>query len=84
MMELNNLNFFELEKCCGEFLNNDEKAYLYPLLINWTGSDVSAALWLKSESISAIGGKTGLEVCRSNKSEDFIHYIQHIELEGFA
>ena len=84
IVELNNPNFFELEKCCGELLNTDEKAYLYPLLVNWSGSDVDAAHWLKSEKISALGGQTGLEVCRSNNSEQFIHYIQHIEREGFA
>ena len=84
MVKLNNSNFIELEMCCGELLNKDEKAYLYPLLVNWTGSDFDAAHWLKSETISALGGQTGLEVCRSNNSEDFIHYIKHIEFGGFA
>jgi hypothetical protein len=84
MVELNNPNFFELEKYCGELLNKDEKAYLYPLLVHWTGSDVDAAHWLKSETISALGGKTGLEVCRSKNSKGLVQYIQHIECEGFA
>lgn len=83
-VELNNPNFFELEKCCGELLNNDEKTYLYPLLVDWSGSDVDAARWLMSEKISALGGQTGLEVCRSNNSASFFQYIQHIELGGFA
>lgn len=83
-MKLNSSNFIELEMCCGEFLNNDEKAYLYPLLVNWSGSDVDAVHWLKSEKISAFGGQTGFEVCRSHNSADFVHYIQHIEHDGFA
>lgn len=84
MVKLNSSNFIELEMCCGEFLNNDEKAYLYPLLVNWSGSDVDAANWLRSERITAFGGETGLEVFRSNNSEGFVHYIKHIELGGFA
>jgi hypothetical protein len=84
MVKLNSTNFIELEMCCGELLNEDEKAYLYPLLVNWSGSDVDAANWLRTEAISALGGQTGLEVCRSNNSEGFIHYIKHIELGGFA
>ena len=83
-MKLNNINFIELEKCCGRFLSNDEKAYLFPLLVDWTGSDVDATYWLQSEKISALGGQTGLEVCRSNNSENLVNYIQHIEREGFA
>jgi len=83
-VKLNNTNFIELEMYCGELLNKDEKAYLYPLLVNWSGSDADAAHWLKSEKISALGGKTGLEVCRSNNSAGFVHYIKHIELGGFA
>lgn len=84
MVELNNPNFFELEQCCGELLNKDEKAYLYPLLVNWSGSDIDAVHWLQYEEIPALGGKTGLEACRSNNSAGFVHYIQHIEREGFA
>ena len=78
------LNFPELERCCEELLNDDEKAYLFPILVYWTGSEVNAVLWLKSETISAFGGQTGLEVCRSHNSEGFVHYIQHIEIGGFA
>jgi hypothetical protein len=84
MVKLNSTNFIELEMCCGELLNKDEKAYLYPLLVNWSGSDVDAANWLRSERITAFGGQTGLEVCRSKNSGQFIRYIQHIEREGFA
>ncbi len=84
MVKLNSINFIELEMCCGGFLNNDEKTYLFPLLVDWTGSDVDAANWLQSEEVAALGGKTGLEACRSNNSAGFVQYIQHIEREGFA
>lgn len=81
---LNKKNFIVLEKCCGEYLSNDEKAYLFPLLVGWSGSDVDAAYWLHFEEIAALGGKTGLEACRNNNSAGFVQYIQHIEREGFA
>lgn len=84
MVELKSTKFIELEKCSGKFLHSDEKAYIFPLLVDWAGSDVEAAHWFQSEEITALGGKTGLEVCRSNNSADFVRYIQHIEREGFA
>jgi hypothetical protein len=84
MVELNSTKFIELEKCCGEFLHSDEKVYLFPILVNWAGSDVDAAHWLQSEEIPALGGKTGLETCRCKNSAGFMNYIQHIALGGFA
>jgi len=84
VVKVEKYKFIELEICCGEFLHSDEKAYLFPLLVDWAGSDVDAAHWFQSKEIPALGGRTGLEVCRSNNSAGFVCYIQHIEREGFA
>jgi hypothetical protein len=73
-----------LEKCCDAFFDEKEKSYLFPLITGWSGSDRESAHWFKNEKISALGEKTGMEVCRNNQQKDFLHYIRHIENEGFA
>ena len=74
----------ELEKCCGKFFDEKDKSYSFPLMVGWSGSDRESANWFKYEKIPALGEKTGMEVCRNNQQRDFIHYIRHIENEGFA
>ncbi len=77
-------NFPKLERAYGKYFTTDEKAYLFPILVLWTGSDEKSANWLLYERISACGNKTGFELCSNNQSEAFINYIRHIELGGFA
>lgn len=77
-------NFPELEKCCGEFFSELEKELLFPILVGWAGSDLSAAHWLKNCYIPAFGGKTGLEMCCNNQPNAFVHYVRHLEQGGFA
>jgi hypothetical protein len=76
--------FPELEKYCDEFFNKEDKAYLFPLIAGWAGSDIQAVYWFKNERIPALGEKTGLEICRKNQQEEFIKYIHQIEYGSFA
>ncbi|TWX67156.1 hypothetical protein ESZ36_12625 [Colwellia demingiae] len=77
-------NYHKLEKCCGEFFDEKEKIYFFPLIASWAGSDRQAVSWFQNEKIPALGGKTGLEICRNNQMNDFLHYIRQIEYGGFS
>jgi hypothetical protein len=79
-----NSTFPKLQMCMGSFLNENEKDYLFPMLVSWMGSDQLAAAWFYSEKIPAFGGKTGIEICEIGQSKNIIHYIKHLEIGGFA
>ncbi len=74
----------KLTKLCGEYLTADEKFYIFPLLIQWAGSDEKAARWFLGEKIPACGDITALELCKSKKANLLLKFIQHIELSGFS
>ena len=73
-----------LDKCLGNFFKEDEKAYLFPLISGWSGSDEQAAYWIQNEEIPTFGGQTALEVCQNNQVKALLQYIRHIEYEGFS
>ena len=83
-LENNRSKFPMLDKCLGGFLKEDERAYLFPLILDWTGSDAHAVNWLQNEKIPAFGNKTALEVFQNNQLNLFLEYIQHIEYGGFS
>lgn len=82
--ESNEPNFPNLAQCCGKFFDENEKSHLFSTLVAWTGSEIKATAWFKSEAISAFGGKTALEICKNNQPDAVIKYIRHIEQGGFA
>ncbi len=49
------------EKCLGHFLSDGEKAYLFPLIAAWAGSDEQAFDWLVHERLSACNNQTPLQ-----------------------
>jgi len=83
-LESHESNFPNLAQCCGKFFDENEKSYLFLTLVAWAGSDIKATAWFKSESISAFGGKTALQLCKNNQPDAVIKYIRHIEQGGFA
>ncbi len=83
-LESNESNFQNLTQCCGEFFDENEKSYLFSILLAWTGSDIKATSWFKSECIPAFGGKTAFQLCKRDQADAVVKYIRHIELGGFA
>lgn len=83
-LESNRQSYPMQEKCLGHFLSDGEKAYLFPLIAAWAGSDEQAFDWLVHERLSACNNQTPLQLCQGNQVHRFIQYIQHIEAEGFA
>lgn len=59
----------KLIKLCGEYLTADEKSYLFPLLLQWAGSDEKSTIWFLNEKILACGDKTAFELCKSKQIE---------------
>ena len=54
----------KLTKLSGEYLTTEEKSYLFPLSVEWAGSDEKATTWFLNEKIPACGGVTALELCK--------------------
>ncbi len=74
----------KLTKLCGKYLTADEKSYLFPLLVQWAGSDKKATTWFLNEKILACGDKTAFEICKSKQTELLLRFVHHIELGGFS
>jgi hypothetical protein len=74
----------KLTKLCGKYLTDDEKSYLFPLLVQWAGSDEKAITWFLDEKILACGDKTAFELCKSKQTELLLRFVHHIELGGFS
>ena len=74
----------KLTKLCGEYLTANEKSYLFPLLVQWAGSDEKAAAWFSDEKIPACGEVTALDLCKNKQTELLLRFMQHIEFCGFS
>lgn len=74
----------KLTKLCGEYLTSDEKSYIFPLLVEWAGSEDKAVNWFLDEKIPSCGNITALELCESKQTDLLIRFIHHIELGGFS
>lgn len=74
----------KLTKLCGEYLTVDEKLYIFPLLIQWAGSEGKAVIWFSDEKIPAFGDITALELCERKQTDLLLRFIHHRELGGFA
>lgn len=74
----------KLEIAIDPFLSQNEKDYLVPLLLGWSGGSEAALSWFKSEPLAAYGNLTPQQLCESGKAESFVEYVKGLELGGFA
>jgi hypothetical protein len=74
----------KLTNLCGEYLTADEKSYIFPLLVQWAGSEEKAVVWFLDEKIPSCGDITALELCECKQTDLLLRFIQHIELDGFS
>ncbi len=73
-----------LEQTIGRYFSESEKEYIYPLLLNWSGSADNILGWFENELIPAFGNKTAKSLCESGQAKQVIEYLETIELGGFA
>ncbi|RTR36721.1 DUF2384 domain-containing protein [Shewanella canadensis] len=73
-----------LEKAIGQYFSENEKKYIYPLLLNWSGNADNIISWFENEPIPAFGNKTAKSLCGSGQAEQVIEYLKAIESGGFA
>lgn len=50
----------------------------------WAGSTTQAVAWYRTERIPAFGGRTAYELVKEGKGEAVMHYLDVVELGGFA
>ncbi|AZG74502.1 hypothetical protein [Shewanella livingstonensis] len=74
----------QLDIAIDPFLSQNEKDYLVPLLLAWSGGAEAALSWFKSEPLPAYGNLTPQQLCESGKAESFVEYVKGLELGGFA
>ncbi|MCK8515865.1 hypothetical protein M0534_05940 [Methylonatrum kenyense] len=51
---------------------------------NWAGSREAAEDWLVNFRITSLGGLTAQQLLASGRAEELQHFLDHIELGGFA
>lgn len=73
-----------LEQAIGQYFSENEKKYIYPLLLNWSGNADNIMSWFENVPIPAFGNKTAKSLCESGQAKQVIEYLEAIESGGFA